>query len=316
MKLLITGMAGFIGSRLFRYLTLEEPEIEVRGFDLAYGQDVRNKQQVEEAVSWADTIIHLAALTHVDTSIADPGVFYQTNVGGTLNFLEALRCHKTKKFVQVSSSEVYGSMTEEEYRQGFRQAEDYPIRPHSPYAATKVAQDRMCYAFYQTYGLPIVIVRPFNNIGPGQDIRKVVPKFINQVMQAGSMTLYGDGCSTRDWVYVDDVTRGLWLATELPLGTVVNLASGISYQIRDLAYMVAEIASRFGFGLRRTASVTTFVSHTDEREGHVKHLRGSYALARELTGWKPTHDIEASIYKTWASIVGAGPTVYRGGEGK
>ena len=306
MKILVTGMSGFMAGRFFQYLAREQPKTEVIGFDRAYGQDVRRPQDVQEAVQGVDAIFHFAALTHIDSSVAEPGPFVDTNVLGTLHLLEA--CTKARvKLVQISSSEIYGSLTQAEYDQGVAQSERFRLNPQSPYAATKVAQDVMCTAWWHTYGTDVRVLRPFNQWGPGQDIRKMIPKFFQQVMTGQPITVYGDGHSTRDWVWVDDFVEVVWKSLELPAGTVVNVATGTSYSVLDVVERIQRLVGR--------RSQVVLVHHTDERWGYVKHLRGDGTLLASWLRWKPTMTLDEGLIRLYEWLKTNGAVCYRGGEG-
>ena len=161
--------------------------------------DIRDADLVRDVVSEVDVIVNAAAESHVEKSI-DEGAreFVTTNVEGTQILLDAIREAPVERFILFSSSEVYGTA---DYAP---MDEDHPLKPRSPYAATKAGADRLAYAYYVTYGLPVVIVRPFNNYGPRQHPEKVIPRFITQALQDRELTIHGDGHASRDWLYVDD----------------------------------------------------------------------------------------------------------------
>src|SRR3954468_13763667 len=217
-RILVTGGAGFISSNVVRYL-LRETAYEVVSLDaltyagnlenladviahprLSFVQgDIRDAALVRGLVSTGDVIVNAAAESHVEKSIREgASEFVTTNVEGTQILLDAIREHPVDRFVLISSSEVYGTA---------RYApmdEEHPLHPCSPYAATKAGADRLAYSYFVTYGLPIVIVRPFNNYGPRQHPEKVVPRFITQALTDQPLTIHGDGHASRDWLYVDD----------------------------------------------------------------------------------------------------------------
>lgn len=305
-RILCTGMSGFMAGRFFQYLAREQPEVKVVGFDRAYGQDVRNGADVEEAVKGVDVVFHFAALTHIDSSIAEPEPFVDTNVNGTMNLLQACTKHQVK-LVQISSSEIYGSLTQQEYEDGITQDEGFRLNPQSPYAATKVAQDVLCTAWWHTYGTDVRVLRPFNQWGPGQDIRKMIPKFFQQVMSGQPITVYGEGQSTRDWVWVDDFVEAVWRSVELPAGTVVNVATGVSYSVLEVVERIQQLVGK--------RSQVVLVHHTDERWGYVKHLRGDGKKITQLLRWKPTMTLDDGLERLYEWIQTNGAVCYRGGEG-
>ena len=216
--MLVTGGAGFISSNFVRHL-LEATPYEVVSLDaLTYAGnlenladvmaherlsfvhgDIRDRELVREVVAEVDVIVNAAAESHVEKSIEEgASEFVTTNVEGTQILLDAIRETPVERFILISSSEVYGTA---EYAP---MDEEHPLNPRSPYAATKAGADRLAYSYFVTYGLPIVIVRPFNNYGPRQHPEKVIPRFITQALSDEPLTIHGDGHASRDWLYVDD----------------------------------------------------------------------------------------------------------------
>jgi dTDP-glucose 4,6-dehydratase len=218
--ILVTGGAGFIASNFVRYI-LEKytnyrvmvldclsyagnPEnfnggvIDSARFSFWYG-NVRNPEIVNTMVSQADVVVHMAAETHVARSIYDNAVFFETDVLGTQVVANAvLKNRNVERFIHVSTSEVYGTALTEPM------AEEHPLNPASPYASAKAGADRLVYSYYVTYGIPAIIVRPFNNYGPYQHLEKVIPRFITSALLNEPLTIHGDGKSLRDWLYVED----------------------------------------------------------------------------------------------------------------
>lgn len=291
MRVLITGGAGFIMTNMFQYLLTVPEEPEIRLFDRRYGQDLCNWENVQKAWEWEpDIVINAASMTHIDTSIKNPRSFYENNLGLMMNVLEACRLHNTK-LLQISSSEVYGTQVY------VPQDEKHPIQPHSPYAFTKVAQDRACYAWWQTYGLDVAVVRPFNQFGPAQQREKMTPKFIYNIVHGLPLPVYAEGKARRDWLYVKDTVRGIWMAAlKLPAGEVVNLATEKSWSIIDVCNLLKKIVPKVT-GKPNLSKIVT-VQHVDDREGHVFHLEGSYAKAKKLLGWKPNYSYPEALEET------------------
>ena len=253
-----------------------------------------------------DWCFHLGALTHVHQSIETPQPFIDTNIQGTVNVLEACRKHDVP-LTYISSSEYYGtSQVEPE-----PQTEEHPCAPHSPYGASKAAADRLCYAWWQTYGLDVRIVRPFNQYGPGQDVRKVIPRFMYQMLQGKPMTIHGDGTGSRDYVYVQDTVKGIWLSQDVPAGCAMNLGTERSWTTNQVAEIVRRTGEKLGV---KFAGVVKHGNYDESRWGHVYCLRGSYAKAYAWTGWEPKVSFAAGIEKTWKWFLGQGPVLYRGGE--
>jgi dTDP-glucose 4,6-dehydratase len=217
-RVLVTGGAGFISSAFVRHL-LEATPYEVVSLDaltyagnlenladvLAHPRlsfvhgDIRDRELVREVVGGVDVIVNAAAESHVEKSIEEgASEFVTTNVEGTQILLDAVRETPVERFILISSSEVYGTAAYAPMD------EAHPLEPRSPYAATKAGADRLAYSYFVTYGLPVVIVRPFNNYGPRQHPEKVIPRFITQALSDEPLTVHGDGHASRDWLYVDD----------------------------------------------------------------------------------------------------------------
>ena len=229
-RVLVTGGAGFISSNLVRHL-LQAGDREVVVMDaLTYAGnidnladlldhprlqfvegDIRDRAHVEEIVAGVDQIVNAAAESHVEKSIVDgASEFVTTNVEGTQVLLDAARAHPVERFLLISSSEVYGTAERDPMD------EDHPLNPRSPYAATKAGGDRLVYAYACTYGMPVAVIRPFNNYGPYQHPEKVVPRFITQALHDLPLTVHGDGSASRDWLYVEDTSRAVAAALDAP----------------------------------------------------------------------------------------------------
>jgi dTDP-glucose 4,6-dehydratase len=305
-RVLVTGGAGFISSNLIRHL-LEATTHEVVCIDaLTYAGnlenladvmshprlafvhgDIRDAGLVRELVEGVDVIVNAAAESHVEKSIEDgASEFVTTNVEGTQILLDAIRHTPVERFVLVSSSEVYGTA---EYAP---MDEEHPLNPRSPYAATKAGADRLAYSYYVTYGLPIVIVRPFNNYGPRQHPEKVVPRFITQALADEPLTIHGDGHASRDWLYVGDDAEAIEAIVDAPLdriaGEVLNIATGIDISVADIAGLVLEV-------LGKPADLVRFV---DERPGQVDRHIGSTDKTTRLTSWEARTSFTEGLERT------------------
>src|SRR5438128_8138540 len=235
--------------------------------------DIRDASLVRELVEGVDVIVNAAAESHVEKSIADgASEFVTTNVEGTQILLDAIRVTPVERFILISSSEVYGTA------EAAPMDEEHPLNPRSPYAATKAGGDRLAYSYFVTYGLPIVIVRPFNNYGPRQHPEKVIPRFVTQALAGEPLTIHGDGHASRDWLYVDDDAEAIETVIEAPLenvaGEVLNLATGVDISINDIADKVLD-------ALGKPRSLR---EHVSERPGQVDRHIGSTEKARALTG--------------------------------
>ena len=201
-------------------------------------------------------IVNAAAESHVEKSILEgASEFVTTNVEGTQILLDAIARAPVERFVLISSSEVYGTAESDPMD------EEHPLNPRSPYAATKAGADRLAYSYFVTYGLPIVILRPFNNYGPRQHWEKVVPRFVTSALADEPLTVHGDGHASRDWLYVDDDAEAIVAAIEADLdavaGEVINVATGVDVSVSDIADLVLDM-------LGKPASLKV---HVEERPG-------------------------------------------------
>jgi dTDP-glucose 4,6-dehydratase len=306
-RVLVTGGAGFISSNFVRHI-LESTPYEVVSLDaLTYAGsmdnlasvsgherhsfvhgDIRDLDLVRQVVAEVDVIVNAAAESHVEKSIeAGASEFVTTNVEGTQILLDAVRETPVERFILFSSSEVYGTALYAPMD------EEHPLNPRSPYAATKAGADRLAYSYYVTYGLPIVIVRPFNNYGPRQHPEKVIPRFITQALSDEPLTIHGDGHASRDWLYVDDdadAMETIIAADDRVVGEVFNIATGIDISISDIADKVLEV-------LGKPASLKV---HVDERPGQVDRHIGSTEKAERLLGWKARTAFEDGLERTIA----------------
>ena len=306
--MLVTGGAGVISSNFIRHL-LEHTPYEVVSLDaLTYAGNLENladllaherlsfvqgdicdARLVRELVSGVDVIVNAAAESHVAKSIEDGAAeFVTTNVEGTQILLDAIRETPVERFVLVSSSEVYGTA------ERVPMDEEHPLNPRSPYAATKAGGDRLAYAYFVTYGLPIAIVRPFNNYGPRQHPEKVIPRFITQALADEPLTIHGDGHASRDWLFVDDDAEAIESIIEAPLdrvaGQVLNVATGVDIPVAEIAARVLDL-------LGKPASLKT---HLDERPGQVDRHLGSTEKISELTGWRARTSFDEGLERTVA----------------
>ena len=214
MKILVTGGAGFIGSNFTEYMLKKYKNYKITVFDnLTYASnpetvkkfkkyknfsfikgDICNMTQVDRAVKQSDTVINFAAETHVDRSILGPLVFIETNVKGASNLLEAARKHGIKKFIQISTDEVYGSIKTGKSKEGDA------LEPTSPYSSSKTSADLIALSYFKTFGVPVTITRSSNNFGPHQHPEKFIPLFITNAMEGKPLPLYGDGKNVRNWI--------------------------------------------------------------------------------------------------------------------
>jgi dTDP-glucose 4,6-dehydratase len=271
--------------------------------------DIRDPELVRDVVAGVDVIVNAAAESHVEKSIAEGArEFVTTNVEGTQILLDAIRETPVERFILISSSEVYGTA---------RYApmdEEHPLEPRSPYAATKAGADRLAYAYFVTYGLPIVIVRPFNNYGPRQHPEKVIPRFITQALAGEPLTVHGDGSASRDWLYVDDDAEAIEAIIEAPVddiaGETINVATGIDISVSAIGELVLELVGRRA----------SLCEHVAERPGQVRRHVGSTEKAERLLGWRARTHFEDGLERTvawyreneawWRAIRGTGARAY------
>jgi dTDP-glucose 4,6-dehydratase len=307
-RILVTGGAGFISSNFIRHLLAATP-YEVVSLDaLTYAGnlenladvmsherlsfvhgDIRDERLVREVVSEVDVIVNAAAESHVEKSIAEGArEFVTTNVEGTQIMLDAIRDTPVERFILISSSEVYGTA------ERAPMDEEHPLNPRSPYAATKAGADRLAYSYWTTYGLPIVIVRPFNNYGPRQHPEKVIPRFITQALLGEPLTIHGDGHASRDWLYVDDDAEAIEAIIEADVGQiageVLNVATGVDISVAEIADLVLDCVGR----------PRTLRTHVSERPGQVDRHIGSTDKLERLTGWRARTEFAAGLARTVA----------------
>jgi len=304
-KVLVTGSEGFIGSHLTEQLL--ESKAQVRAFvmynfkgDLGWISGIRNKVEVyqgdikdynavNDAMKGIDVVLHLAASISVPYSVIHPREVVETNVIGGLNVLLASKEQGVKRIVQMSSSEVFGNPKYVPID------EDHPKNPQSPYAASKVGMDGLCKAFYRSYNLPVVIVRPFNTFGPRQSPRAVIPSIILQLLD-GNVVKAGNVFTTRDLTYVEDTARGVIQAGFVKgiEGQEINLGTGRETRIKDLIETIARLMGK--------PDVEIVTSSDRKRTGKLELVRllSNNSLARRQLKWKPSYTLEAGLKKTIA----------------
>ena len=302
MKMLITGGAGFIGSHLCDKYAKEGHTVvcldnfmsgdlgnirhllNYHNFKLLKG-DVRDSALLERVMPGVDAVFHLAAQIHVDRSYIEPELTYEINVMGTQNVLEAARMHNAKRLILASSSEVYGSA------QYTPIDEKHPLNAPHPYGASKIAADRMCYAYIQTYGMDISILRLFNVFGPRQrnvGYGGVISVFIRRVLNNVPPIIYGDGRQTRDYTYIEDAVTAydLVLNHNEPITEPINFGSGKEVSVIDLANTIIDLAGKKG---------ELKPAHAEPRTGEVQRLIADATKARNLLGWEPKTTLKQGL---------------------
>jgi len=302
-NILITGGAGFIGSNFIKTIATspriaseysfhvidaltyagrkENIQNEIETSAIKFSQiDIRDSQKVSAlfAAKQFDGVIHYAAESHVDRSIDNPNIFVETNVLGTLNLLNSslktFQRNKSFKFVHVSTDEVYGSLKEDE--PAF--TEESPLKPSSPYSASKTASDLLVLSFFRTYKLPVVVTRCSNNYGPYQFPEKLIPLMISNAIENKPLPIYGSGKNIRDWIYVDDHNKGIWNAFEYGKpGEVYNFGGNSEIRNIDIVKMILK-------KLGKNENLITFVQ---DRAGHDWRYAMNYSKAQTFLNWQP-----------------------------
>lgn len=322
MKVFVTGGAGFIGSNFVRYLLRQSKEFSVVNYDkLTYAGNLANLESVaddpryqfvrgdicdgtavEAAMAGCDAVVHFAAESHVDRSIYEPGPVIQTNVTGTFTLLQIGRKLGMKRFIHVSTDEVYGDIAPGEFA-----TEKSQIHPSSPYSASKASSDLLVYSYVRTYGFPALITRASNNYGPYQFPEKFLPLMITNIMDDKPLPIYGDGLQQRDWLHVEDHCRGIHAVLEKGcIGEVYNIGG---LDIVDNLTMAKQMLKLLG----RPESLLTYVK---DRPGHDRRYALDCSKMEKELGWRPQVKLEDGLKKTieWYQQNAAWMAGVRGGE--
>ena len=305
MKILVTGGAGFIGSNFIRYSLKNHPQDSILNLDkLTYAGNLDNLADIashphyefvrgdicdaalvaELLQSSIDAVVHFAAESHVDRSILDAQEFVRTNIQGTFTMLEAARRQRISRFLHVSTDEVYGSMAP-----GGWADEQSPLRPNSPYAASKAASDLLARSYFETYRFPVVVTRSSNNYGPCQFPEKLIPLMISNALQENKLPIYGDGLNERDWIYVEDNCQALdaVLRSGRP-GEIYNI--GYGRPVANLE-MVRQLLAILG----KSEGLIEFVT---DRPGHDRRYALKIGKISDELEWQPAVNLDAGLRLT------------------
>jgi dTDP-glucose 4,6-dehydratase len=310
--LLVTGGCGFIGSNFVRFLTAETDWRIVTLDKLTYAGNLANLDGVpgerhrfvlgdicdrplvesilKEEKPWA--VVNFAAESHVDRSILDAAPFLETNITGVQTLLEAVRSYPVERFVQISTDEVYGDREKHQ-----RASEDTPLKPSSPYAASKASADLICFSYRRTYALPILITRSSNNYGPFQFPEKLIPLMIRNALNDEELPVYGDGCYVRDWLYVEDNCRAIAAVLENgQLGEVYNIGTGEERTNLDVLDSVCDaIAARKNVS---SGELKKRIRHVVDRPGHDRRYALDLTKIGSEIAWKPRTEFTEGIEQT------------------
>jgi dTDP-glucose 4,6-dehydratase len=302
LKLLVTGGCGFIGSNFIHYMLEKYPDCKIINLDkLTYAGnpenlkdvvdnpnysfvkgDICNPVIVNEVMNKVDHVVHFAAESHVDRSIDDGSVFVSTNVLGTNNLLQSALANDIKKFIHISTDEVYGSTKEGSF------VEEDMLNPSSPYSSSKAGSDLLAMSYYITHGLPVTITRCTNNFGPYQYPEKLIPFFISRLMEGKKVPVYGTGLNVRDWIYVEDHCSAVdFVLHNGNSGEIYNIGGGNELTNLEITHRLLEA---FGYD-------ESIIEYVEDRKGH--DFRYSLDCSKlQKMGWSPEYDFDTALQHT------------------
>ncbi|KZE97370.1 dTDP-glucose 4,6-dehydratase [Parageobacillus thermantarcticus] len=306
MNLLVTGGAGFIGSNFVRYMLEKYPNYKVVNYDLlTYAGNLENLKDVENHPNYTfvkgdinnrelvdylvktheiDVIVNFAAESHVDRSITDPDIFVKTNVLGTQALLDVAKANHIKKYVQISTDEVYGTLGETGYF-----TEETPLAPNSPYSASKAGGDLLVRAYHETYGLNVNITRCSNNYGPYHFPEKLIPLMITNALEGKELPIYGDGQNIRDWLHVKDHCAAIDLVIHKGRpGEVYNIGGHNERTNNEIVHLIVE----------KLGVSKDLIKYVADRPGHDRRYAIDPTKIMTELGWKPQYTFEKGIVET------------------
>ncbi|MCD6490115.1 MAG: dTDP-glucose 4,6-dehydratase [Thermodesulfobacterium sp.] len=302
MKILITGGAGFIGSEFVRQAVKKGYQVAVVD-KLTYAGDLERLKEIWDSINFyraditnskfvehifdkekPDVVIHFAAESHVDRSILNPAEFLNSNILGTYVLLEASKKHNINLFINISTDEVYGELGETG-----KFTEESPLKPNSPYSVSKASADMLGRAYFRTYGLPVITVRPSNNYGPWQYPEKLIPVVIIKALQNESVPVYGDGLNIREWLYVSDCAEAIFAIIEKGKpGEIYNVASGEERRNIEVVKAILDLLSK----------PYDLIKFVEDRPGHDFRYSMDFSKVMKECGWRPKTNFEEGLEKT------------------
>ncbi|MED2785264.1 dTDP-glucose 4,6-dehydratase [Bacillus thuringiensis] len=306
MKVLVTGGAGFIGSNFVRYMVKKYPEYNIVNLDsLTYAGNLENLKDIEELSNYKfvkgdiadrqfinqlfkeekfDYVLNFAAESHVDRSITNPDIFIQTNIQGTQVLLDAAKNAEVKKYLQVSTDEVYGTLGETGYF-----TEETPLASNSPYSSSKAGADLLVRAYHETFGLPVNITRCSNNYGPFHFPEKLIPLMIINVLNDKQLPVYGDGLNVRDWLHVEDHCQAIDLVLHKGKnGEVYNVGGNNERTNIEIVKTI----------LKALGKPESLIKYVTDRPGHDRRYAIDATKLREELGWSPKYNFDTGIEQT------------------
>ena len=312
MKIIVTGGAGFIGSNFIYYMLSEHPEDKLVCIDsltyagdlsvlspvmdkiVFYRTDIRNREEIDRIfqIESPDIIVNFAAESHVDNSIENPAIFLDTNIIGTAVLLDACRKYGITRFHQISTDEVYGDLPLNEPELKFTEAS--PLKPSSPYSASKASADLLVLAYHRTYGLDITISRCSNNFGPNQNREKLIPKTIYNAIHDIPIPIYGNGMNIRDWIYVEDHCRAIDdILRKGRNGEIYNIGCCNEMSNIDIVKQI----------LHMLGKPESLIVYTEDRKGHdLRYALDNSKLVNEI-GFRFSDDFDSNLEKTIRSYL-------------